>query len=169
MAAKKPTPKLNKKEKMALYESYVGKKWKMADEFGYVYAVGCIFPKRPVENAWVKGLSPKSKDPCFGLARETSPYYYVWGCADFVANALPVDPGEIETCYNCDVQTGYATLSPDGYVQCPVHYLGGVTETCEKCGCLDSYESAAWLGDHVVCRSCYHDMSDAEKAAMDAE
>lgn len=141
-----------------LKDTYVGKKWEYEGE---VYAVGCVYPKPP-PNMFM-GKPPKK--PYFGLVKENDPHYYIEPCDEFIGEAQLVPPKEEKKCDGmiCRQMSGYLTEF-DGGDYCPTCLLEVVTDTCEECGCRDDFESAAFVGEHVLCRSCY-DKKDADEIA----
>ena len=143
--SKKPTKK-------ALYESFVGKKYVYK---GTTYAVGQVLPD--------KNFAAISINNGYGE------HYYRIPCAAFVEGAVIVEAASPVKCdgMGCGTLSSYLT-SFDGYDLCPACLLVMATETCEECGELDDGESAAFVGDHILCRDCYNMKDDEDIARLKA-
>ena len=153
MAAKKPAPKTKKPSKKALYESFVGKKYVYE---GTTYAVGRVLPG--------KDFAAVSVNNGYGE------HYYRIPCDDFVEGAALVEAAPEKKCDGmiCKTPSGYLS-SFDGSDLCPSCLLETATETCEECGELDDHESAAFVGNYVLCRDCYNGKDDDELASLREE
>jgi hypothetical protein len=135
-----------KPSKKALYESFVGKKYVYENT---TYAVGRVLPD--------KNFAAISVNNGYGEHYDCIP------CAAFVKEATLVEAAPDKKCdgIGCAIPSGYLT-SFDGSDLCPVCLLVMATETCEDCGALEDGESAAFVGDHILCRDCYNMKDDDE-------
>ena len=142
MTAKKP----KKPSKKALYESFVGKKYVYENT---TYAVGRVLPE--------KAFAVISVSNGYGE------HYYRIPCADFVEDAALVEATPDKKCDGmiCKAPSGYLS-SFDGSDLCPSCLLATATETCEECGDLNDGESAAFVGNYVLCRDCYNGKDEEE-------
>jgi hypothetical protein len=143
VTAKKPSKK-------AVYESFVGRKYIYK---GATYAVGQVLPD--------KNFAVISVSNGYGE------HYFCIPCAAFVKGATLVEALPPVKCdgMGCEIPSGYLT-SFDGYDLCPVCLLVMATETCEDCGALEDGESAAFVGDHILCRDCYNMKDDEDIARL---
>lgn len=144
-----PAKKLGKK---ALYESFVGQKYAYR---GGTYAVGRVLDA----DFAVVNVSP-------GYA----PHFERTPCAGFVKSAVLV---AAEAPAPCDgmlhkITSGYLTYF-DGSDLCPACLITAASETCGECGELDDHESAAFVGDHILCRDCYNGKDEDELAQLREE
>lgn len=139
MSGKKPSKK-------ALYEAFVGKKYVYENT---TYAVGRVLPE--------KAFAVISVSNGYGE------HYSCIPCAAFVKGATLVEAAAPVKCdgMGCELPSGYLT-SFDGSDLCPVCLVVMATETCEDCGALEDGESAAFVGDHILCRDCYNMKDDDE-------
>ena len=143
MTKKKPIKK-------ALYESFVDKKYVYE---GTTYAVGQVLPD--------KNFAVVSVSNGYGE------HYYCIPCADFAEGSTLVEAAPAKKCdgMGCEIPSGYLT-SFDGRDLCPVCLLMMASETCEDCEALEDGESAAFVGDHILCRDCYNMKDDEDIARL---